>query len=42
VEFQYTVYEYDPLAKKYFKSNFTDAILKGILEKNVQITISIV
>jgi hypothetical protein len=34
VEFQYTVYEYDPLAKKYFKSNFTDALLKGILEKN--------
>lgn len=34
VEFQYIVYEYDPLAKKYFKSNFTDAVLKGILEKN--------
>lgn len=34
VEFQYTVYEYDPLAKKYFKSSFTDAVLKGILEKN--------
>lgn len=34
VEFQYVIYEYDPLAKKYFKSNFTDAVLKGILEKN--------
>jgi hypothetical protein len=34
VEFQYTVYEYDPLAKKYFKSNYIDAALKGILEKN--------
>lgn len=34
VEFQYVVYEYDPLQKKYFKSNFTDAVLKGILEKN--------
>jgi hypothetical protein len=34
VEFQYVVYEYDPLAKKYFKSSFTDAALKGILEKN--------
>jgi hypothetical protein len=34
VEFKYVVYEYDPLAKKYFKSSFTDAALKGILEKN--------
>ncbi|WP_224360580.1 hypothetical protein [Hyalangium versicolor] len=34
VEIQYVVYEYDPLAKKYFKSSFTDAVLKGILEKN--------
>ena len=34
VEFQYTVYEYDPLAKKYFKSNYTDAALKGLLEKS--------
>ena len=34
VEFQYVVYEYDPLAKKYFKSLFSDAVLKGILEKN--------
>lgn len=32
--FKYVVYEYDPLAKKYFKSSFTDAELKGILEKN--------
>lgn len=34
VLFKYIVYEYDPLAKKYFKSNFIDADLKGILEKN--------
>jgi hypothetical protein len=34
VEFQYTVFEYDPLQKKYFKSNYIDAALKGILEKN--------
>lgn len=31
---KYTVYEYDPLAKKYFKSNFLDAELKGLLEKS--------
>ncbi|QRK06974.1 hypothetical protein JQX13_44100 [Archangium violaceum] len=34
VEFKYVVYEYDPLAKKYFKSNFVDAAVKGLLEKN--------
>lgn len=34
VEFQYVVYEYDPLQKKYFKSNFSDKVLLGILEKN--------
>jgi hypothetical protein len=34
VIFQYTVYEYDPIAKKYYKSNFADAELKGVLEKN--------
>jgi hypothetical protein len=34
VQFTYTIYEYDPHAKKYFKSNFIDAELKGILEKN--------
>ncbi|MFY2561595.1 hypothetical protein ACN469_28605 [Corallococcus terminator] len=34
VVMKYVVYEYDPLAKKYFKSNFVDADLNGILEKN--------
>lgn len=34
VVFKYVVYEYDPLAKKYFKSNFVDADLNGLLEKN--------
>jgi hypothetical protein len=34
VQFSYVVYEYDPLQKKYFKSNYIDAELKGILEKN--------
>lgn len=34
VVFKYVVYEYDPLAKKYFKSNFLDAELKGLLEKS--------
>lgn len=33
VEVQLTIYEYDPLAKKYFKSFCTDAVLKGIVEK---------
>ncbi|RKG85429.1 hypothetical protein [Corallococcus terminator] len=31
---KYVVYEYDPLGKKYFKSNFLDAEIKGLLEKN--------
>jgi len=34
VVFKYVVYEYDPLAKKYFKSNFVDAALNGLLEKS--------
>jgi hypothetical protein len=34
VEVQLTIYEYDPLAKKYFKSFCTDAVLKGIVEKH--------
>lgn len=34
VKFQYRLYEYDPIVKKYFKSNFSDKELMGILEKN--------
>lgn len=34
VEFKYVIYEHDPLAKKYFKSNSVDAVMKGLLEKN--------
>lgn len=34
VTFAYVVYEYDPVKKKYFKSNWTEPELKGILEKN--------
>jgi hypothetical protein len=34
VTFAYVVYEYDPVEKKYFKSNWCEADLKGILEKN--------
>jgi len=34
VTFAYVVYEYDPVEKKYFKSNWTEPELKGILEKN--------
>lgn len=36
VEYQFSVYEYDPLEKKYFKCMLPtdDATLKGILEKN--------
>jgi hypothetical protein len=34
VMFTYVIYEYDPAQKKYFKSNYIDAELKGILEKN--------
>ncbi|WP_338867172.1 hypothetical protein [Myxococcus stipitatus] len=31
---KYVIYEYDPVAKKYFKSNYTDADLQCLLEKN--------
>jgi hypothetical protein len=34
VVFSYVIYEYDPKAKKYFKSNWCEPELKGILEKN--------
>lgn len=34
VTFKYVIYEYDPVQKKYFKSSFSDAELKGIIEKN--------
>ncbi|RKH45938.1 hypothetical protein D7X55_07080 [Corallococcus sp. AB049A] len=34
VNFKYVIYEYDPIGKKYFKSNFLDAEMKGLLEKN--------
>lgn len=34
VVFKYVIYEYDPVAKKYFKSSFVDADLNGLLEKN--------
>ncbi|MFE8598420.1 hypothetical protein [Archangium violaceum] len=34
VVFSYVIYEYDPKAKKYFKSNWSEPELKGILEKN--------
>ncbi|WP_257446994.1 hypothetical protein [Archangium lipolyticum] len=34
VTFAYVLYEYDPVEKKYFKSNWTEPELKGILEKN--------
>jgi hypothetical protein len=34
VLFQYVIFEYDPAQKKYFKSSYIDAELKGILEKN--------
>lgn len=33
VEVQLTIYEYDPLAKKYFKSFSSEAVLKGLVEK---------
>ncbi|MET0402229.1 MAG: hypothetical protein ABW123_07480 [Cystobacter sp.] len=33
VEIQYVIYEYDPKAKKYYKSNTVDAVLKGLLAK---------
>jgi len=34
VVFKYVVYEYDPLQKKYFKSNYIDKVLNGLLEKS--------
>jgi hypothetical protein len=34
VTFNYVIYEYDPIAKKYFKSNYVDAAVNGLLEKN--------
>lgn len=34
VEFKFCIYEYDPLAKKYFKSMVVDKDLKGLIEKN--------
>ena len=36
VEFKFSVYEYDPVEKKYYKCMLPsdDAVLKGILEKN--------
>ena len=34
VTFGYVIYEYDPVLRKYFKSNWTEPELKGILEKN--------
>lgn len=34
VEFSYAIYQYDPLEKKYFKSNFQKSALKGLVEKS--------
>lgn len=34
VKFQFTIFEYDQLEKKYFKSMWTDHELEGVLEKN--------
>jgi hypothetical protein len=34
VEFSYAIYQYDPLEKKYFKSNFHKSALKGLVEKS--------
>jgi hypothetical protein len=34
VTFQFTVYEFDPIAEKYFKAATCDADLTGVLEKN--------
>lgn len=33
VEVQFTIYEYDPLQKQYFKSFSSEAVLKGLVEK---------
>jgi hypothetical protein len=43
VVFSYVIYEYDPKEKKYFKSNWTETDLKGILEKsgdNLNLTVA--
>jgi hypothetical protein len=34
VEFSYAIYQYDPLEKKYFKSNFHKSALKGLVAKS--------
>jgi hypothetical protein len=34
VEFSYTLYQYDPLEKKYFKCSFHKSALKGLVEKS--------
>ncbi|NMO18636.1 hypothetical protein HPC49_12430 [Pyxidicoccus fallax] len=34
VEFEYTLYQYDPLEKKYFKSSFHAKKLMGLVEKS--------
>jgi hypothetical protein len=34
VEFSYALYQYDPIEKKYFKSNFHKDKLKGLVEKS--------
>jgi len=34
VEFKYVVFEYDPVAKKFFESNKVTATMKGLIEKH--------
>lgn len=34
VSFKYVVYEYDPLAKQFYKASFVDDALKGLIEKS--------
>ncbi len=34
VQFSYTIYQYDPLDKKYYKSNFHKSALLGLVEKS--------
>jgi hypothetical protein len=34
VEFKFSIYEYEPSQKKFFKSAFVDDVLLGLLEKN--------
>lgn len=42
IMFQFSVYDYDPVAKKYYKCLTVDDDLKGILEKNGdQLTLSV-